>query len=291
MGKKISQKIKLLLVIMVLIISITGCVKEEIVAKVDNKEITKTELYDQLVAQGGKEALDALISEKIMELEVEKNKIEVSEEEIEKELNEMREYYGGEEELDKAIEQFGYTMDDIKNNITMNLQIEKLLEPYITITDEEMQAYFEENKASLNQVEQVKASHILVESKEIADEVIQKLNEGGNFADLAKEYSKDTMNSQSGGDLGYFGKGEMLAEFENEAFSLGINEISEPVKTNYGYHIIKVEDKKEAKEAVYEDFKDNIHGLIFQEKMGNAYSTWYEEKLTEYEVTNYLTQE
>lgn len=290
MNLRTSKKVLVVGIIAIIALGITGCAKEEVVAKVNDKEITKEELYDYMVSQNGAEALDSLISEKIVETEIEKEKIVVSDEEIQKSLDEMTEYYGSEEELNNAIKSFGYTMDDIKKNITTNLQLEKILEPYITITDEQVQAYFEANKESLNQAEQVKASHILVETKEVADEVKTKLDGGADFAELAKEYSTDTSNSATGGALGYFGRGQMVTEFDNAAFSMKIDEISEPIQTKFGFHIIKVEDKKEAKQAVFEDLKDTIKGTLSQEQMGTAYNTWYQEKLAEYEITNNLKE-
>ncbi len=175
-------------------------------------------------------------------------------------------------------------MDDIEKN----LYLKKLLEPRIPITEEEMKEYFEENKDSLGQEEEVKARHILVESEETALEVKKKLDEGEDFGELAKEYSTDTSNSQQGGDLGFFGKGKMVKEFEDAAFSLEIGEISEPVKTELGYHIIKVEDRKEAEEADFEKSKDEIKDMIFQERFQEAYDTWLQEKLEEYEIQTFL---
>ncbi|TJX13780.1 foldase [Tissierella creatinini] len=271
-------------------IGFTGCTQKEVVAKVNDVEITKEELYAQLVEQNGDAALNSLISEKIMEAEVDAKGITVSDEEIQENIDEMTEYYGGEEEMNNALTQYNLTMDDMKENIINNLQLQKILEPYIKITDEEIKEYFTTNKAYLDQAEEVKASHILVETKESADEVKEKLNGGADFAELAKEYSTDTSNSQNGGSLGFFGKGEMVPEFENVAFALKVDEISEPVQTEYGYHIIKVEDHKEAKEATLEESEDDIRKALIQEKMGEAYNTWYTEMQGQYEITNYLTE-
>lgn len=296
-GKKIYSYI-LLIILSIGILSVTGCTANdkaatdgEIVAKVDDEKITKEELYNLLVEQGGQQALDALIVEKIIDLEIDKNKIEIDEAKIEEELNKMKESYGGEEEFNQAIGYYGITVDKIEENIAMNLKMKSLIEPYIEISDEEMTTYFEENKDSLSQEEQVKASHILVETKEEADEVKEKLSSGEDFAELAKEYSIDDSNKDSGGELGFFGRGKMVKEFEDAAFSLEIGKISDPVQTNFGYHIIRVDEKKEAKEATFEEVKEEIKDIIIEQKTPEAYGKWYEEKQGEYKITNYLIEE
>lgn len=286
-----SKGIKSILIVGMIIIlafSVVGCSQEVVVARVNDEKITKDEFYDQLVTQNGEQVLNSLIAEKIMELEVEKLNIEITDAEMDAELAEMQDYYGGEEEFNTFLTYVGYSLDDIKNNIVTSIKYEKILEPYIEITEKEMKEYFETNKALFNQTEQVKARHILVETKEQADEVKSKLNNGEDFAELAKEYSKDG-SSEKGGDLGYFGRGEMVAPFEEAAFSMEVNEISEPVESQWGFHIIKVEDYKEAKEAVYEDYVEEVRNAIFQEKMNDAYNLWYTEKMGEYKIVNNIT--
>lgn len=289
-GKR-ATKLTILAICVLLVVSLTACGDKEIVAKGENINITKDDLYDLLVEQYGEEALNSLIGEKIVEAEIEKQKIKVTDEEIEKQLNDMKEHYGGEEALNEAMAYYGYTMDDLKKNITINIQMKKVLEPYIKITDEEVQAYFNENKDALGQKEQVKASHILVESKELADEIKEKIVAGEDFATLAKEHSTDGGSKESGGELGYFPRGKMVKEFEEAAFSLEKGAISEPIKTTHGYHIIKVEDKKQAKEATLKDSEDVIREALIEKKIPAAYEEWYQKKYEEYKIENLLQKE
>ncbi len=275
--------------ILVLILAAAGTAafflsKEPAVASVGSESIKKEELYSLLVKQYGDEALDALVTDKIIEMEAKKEKVTISDKEKEEELKNLKESYGGEEGFKAALEQSGVTEAGIAEDIEKYLKTEKLLEPRIDLKEDEIKAYFDENKDQFAQQEQVKASHILVEDEATAKEVKSKLDKGEEFADLAKEYSTDASNAESGGELGYFGKGEMEAAFEEAAFALKANEISGPVKTDYGYHIIKVEDKKEAKEAVYEDSKEAAKKALFDERMQTEYYNWLEEKKEEYKI-------
>ncbi|EOD00014.1 peptidylprolyl isomerase [Caldisalinibacter kiritimatiensis] len=261
-----------------------------VVAKVNGESITKDELYEALVKQNGEKVLEGLITEKVIELEAAKENIKVSQEEIDNRISDIIGEYGDEEQFKQMVESYGYTMDDVKNDIKRSIKIEKLLEPQIEISEEEMKAFFEQNKQSFGTEEQVKASHILVESEEQAREIKEKLDANEDFAKLAKEYSIDTYSAENGGDLGFFKRGEMVPEFEEAAFSLEVGEISEPVKSQFGYHIIKVEDKKEAKEPNYEESKEKVRETIFQQKVSAEYNGWIQEKLNEYEIERMLNK-
>ncbi|GLB61443.1 peptidylprolyl isomerase [Cytobacillus sp. NCCP-133] len=263
-------------------------IQEDAAATVNGDKISRDELHERLVDQYGQELLDSLITEKVIAQEAEKENVKVAQEEIDEEKTLYAESYGGEDALKQTLESSGVTMAGFEKDIEKYLATKKLLEPRIDITEDEMKAYFDENKDSFAQAEQVSASHILVEDEATAKEVIEKLNDGGDFAELAAEYSTDESNKDAGGDLGFFGKGEMVAEFEEVLFALEPGKISEPVKTEYGYHVIKVAEKQEAKEAVYENVKEEIKNTLFETEMQSEYTAWLEEKFEEYEIKNYL---
>lgn len=258
------------------------------VAVVGDEKITKDQLYKALVEVNGKQVLNSLIIKKIIQLEAKKQNVKVTKDEIQNELNKTIENFGSKEAFKNTLEYYGITEDSLKEDIELNLYVSKLLKSEVKITEEEMKDYFEENKDDFKQEEQVKARHILVENEETAKEIKQKLDNGENFEELAKKYSTDTETKEKGGDLGFFSKGEMVKEFEEVAFSLKVGEISNPVKTKYGYHIIKVEDRKEAKEANYEESKEEIREKLFEEKLPDVYQSWIEEKMKEYNVQTFL---
>lgn len=289
---KIKRKVITYLIILSIVLGlVAGCgskSNQEVVASVDGEKISKDDLYNELVKLNGQQALDSLISQKIVELEAKKQSIEISDSEIQKEMEKYYEYYGGQEGFLQALEMNGYSLDDVKKDLATNIKVKKLMEPRISITEEEKEKYFEENKAEFAQEKQVKASHILVDTLEKANEVEEKLASGGDFAQLAQEYSTDAATKENGGDLGFFGAGEMVTEFEEAAFSLNVGEVSEPVKTEYGYHIIKVNEKKDAKEANYEESKSKITETLLEQKIQTEYSSWMQELRQQYKIENYL---
>ncbi|KAA9021674.1 foldase protein PrsA [Niallia endozanthoxylica] len=295
MKKLLNQKLLLAIagvaVISLTVVFGTAFSKKEVVASVEGNPITQDELYDVMVKQYGTNTISYLIDNKIVEHEAEKENITISDKEIDEEMQTYIDANGGEEQFNAALEQSGVTKADIKSEIVNYLKIVKLLESNIEVTDEEIESYFEENKESYNESEQVEASHILVDDESTANEVKEKLSAGEDFAKLAKEYSTDTSNADNGGELGYFSTGEMAAEFEKAAFSMNKGDISEPVQTDYGFHIIKVTNKKAAKEAELKDYKGEIKQTLFDQELQTEYSTWINEKREKLDIENTLLNE
>lgn len=293
MRKFKNVKYIVLAFVLILAVSMTGCTSgdSKTVATVGDAKITQAELDKILVDRYGVETLNSLISEKLVEQEVKKNKIEITDEEIAKEIEVMEAQYGGKEGLTTALKNSNMTEDDLKKEVVNKLSLEKLLADDIAVTDEEIAAYYEENKVSFSQGEQVNASHVLVETEDLAKEVREKLVAGDDIADLAKEYSTDPGSKDLGGNLGFFGKGQMVPEFEEAAFTQEIGAISQPIKTTHGYHIVVVNEKKEAKVSTLEEKKEEIKASLVESKMPQAFNTWYTKTIAEYDITNSLTDE
>ncbi|QBK27104.1 foldase [Ureibacillus thermophilus] len=286
------KMMKMITIPLALSAMLVGCSNgdDESVATVNGEKITKAELNEALTEQYGQEVLNNLIANKIVELEAKKQKVSVTKDEIEAEYKDYVDQYGGEESFKQLLSSYNMDVEDVKKDIKNYLLTKKVMEDYVDIKDDELKSYFEENKDSYNQAEQVEASHILVDDEKTAKEVIKKLNDGEDFAKLAKEYSTDTGTKDKGGYLGYFGRGEMVEAFENAAFSMKVGSISrEPVKTDFGYHIIKVTDKKEVKEAKFEDVKDKVYQDLLEQKVNEQYTKWLSEKMDEYKIENKLS--
>ncbi|QFK71517.1 foldase [Pradoshia sp. D12] len=260
--------------------------KSQTVGSVNGDRITKSELYDTMANVYGASAVDSLVTMKVIEKEADERNIKVNDSEINKEVDAYIESYGGEDALKSALEASSLTLDDLKEDIAVNIKIEKLMQEDIEITEDEVKAYYEENKANYDQSEQVEVSHILVEDEDKAKELLKKIKDGEDFAELAKENSTDTASAENGGELGYISEGEMVEEFEKAAFALEVDEVSDVVKSEYGYHIIKATGHKEAKESTYEESKEDAKEAALSEKISSEYSTWLEDLKKDYKIKN-----
>ncbi|MEP9373047.1 peptidylprolyl isomerase [Mesorhizobium sp. KR1-2] len=135
------------------------------------------------------------------------------------------------------------------------------------ITDDEVRARYDKEIAAAPPVNEVHARHILVKTKEEAEAIIKQLDGGAKFEDIAKEKSSDAGSGANGGDLGYFGPGQMVPEFEKAAFALEPGAYTkEPVQTQFGWHVIKVEDKRAQQPPAFDQVKGQVRSLLLRDK-------------------------
>jgi len=236
---------------------------------------------DQLAALK-KNILDSLIEREILYQQSQKAGIQITDQKVDDQLAAIKKRFPNETEYKNALGKMNLSEDEVKAQIKRGLSIRELIDQQITskivITDAESKAYYDKNPQMFKQPEQIKASHILIkvdakadeakkaEARKKIEEVQQKLNDGGDFAALAKEYSEGPSNTK-GGDLGYFRRGQMVKPFEEAALALKPNEVSDIVETRFGYHIIKVYDNKPEQTLAYPDVKDKITQRMKQEKI------------------------
>lgn len=252
------KKWLLSLALIIAIAGLTACGdKSDTVVETKHGNITQNDFYDEMKKSVGPQVLLNLIYSTILP-----EKYEVDKKEFDEKYEQFRSLYG--ENYEVVLAQAGLTDKDIRRSIELDLligEVEKKAIKNIKVTDEEIKEYYDENYP------QIHARHILVEDKETAEEIKKKLENGEKFEELAKEYSTDTGSAQNGGDLDWFGPGKMVKEFSDVAFSLEKNEISDPVETQHGFHIIQVLDKK--KKPKLEDVKKEITDELKQQKYEN----------------------
>jgi len=228
-----------------------------------------------------KKILENMIDRELLYQESQKKGIKVDEAEINEQWENLKKRFPSEAEFKTALRKVNLSEAIVRSQIKRGLVIKTLIDKQIiekiTVLNKEIKAYYEKNPGSFKQPEQVRASHILIklnpeadESQKVAarkkiEEVQMKLKKGEDFAALAKEFSEGP-SSVKGGDLGYFNKGQMVKSFEKVAFALKPGEVSGVTETKFGYHLIKVVDKKPESIMKYEEIKDRLQQHLKQKK-------------------------
>ena len=243
--------------------------ESRVLAVVQGKEITEetvlkflNDLGPQMAMQfqspeGMKRVVDELVNQEIIYLDA-------KEKEMEKEEEYLKE------------------LDRLKEGLMKQYAVNKLLKD-IKVTEDEVEKYYNDNKDRFKKPESIVASHILVEDEEKANNIVKEINGGLSFEDAALKYSTCPSKDQ-GGNLGEFTRGQMVPEFDQAAFDMEVGPISEPVKTNFGYHIIKVAAKNESSLNSFEEVKDQLTQQLLGIKQQEFYLTKTDELKQKYDV-------
>jgi len=210
----------------------------------------------------------------------------VSDAEVEEELKKIAEQYGSQDRFNEELAASGQTLDEFKKRLAKILRQRKWMESQLpasaAVTEDEVKTYYKENINEFKQPELVRASHILVRveegaeeavveaKKKIAEDLLAAAKKGEDFGKLAKEHSEDPSAKENSGDLNYFPRERMVPEFAEAAFSARKDSIVGPVRTQFGWHVIKVTDKKEAQTLPLEQVKKDIEDYLKQGKQQAA---------------------
>lgn len=241
----------------------------KVVAKVNGNEITEFDLNA---------AIQRFPKEKQAYLSTDQGKQQLIEQLVSFELF----YNYGKDNGVENSKEFIDRLEAMKKELLTQVTIEKVLSE-VVVTDKEVEDYYNANMSRFISAETVIASHILVDSEELAMEVIDKIKGGLSFKDAAAKYSTCPSSAQ-GGNLGQFGRGQMVPEFEEAAFSLELGVLSEPVKTQFGYHLIMVDSKQEAEVVPFDRVKDMVKAQLLQERQNFKYMMLTGELKNKYSV-------
>lgn len=237
------------------ILALSACSSgdKEVIAKTDAGDVTKGELYTNMKKTAGASVLTQLVQEKVLD-----KKYKVSDKEIDNKLKEYKTQLG--DQYTALEKQYG--KDYLKEQVKYELLTQKAAKDNIKVTDDEIKEYWEGLKG------QIRASHILVADKKTAEEIEKKLKKGEKFDALAKEYSTDTGSATNGGELGWISKDneQLDSTFRKAAFKLKTNEVSDPVKTQFGYHIIKKTEER----GKYDDMKKELKSEVLEQKLNDS---------------------
>lgn len=243
--------------------------ENKLVAKVNGKEITRADVLKFLNDMGPQMAMQFQSPEGVQR---------VVDEMVNQELLYL---YAKENDLDKE-EEYKNLLETTEVTLLKNYAFNKAIatEPP---TEEEIKDYYENNKETFGNPETVKASHILVETEDQAKEVITELEGGLSFEEAATKYSTCPSKEQ-GGKLGEFGRGQMVPEFEEAAFNMEVGSTSNPVKSQFGYHIIHLEDKTPANEQSFEEAREEVVSQVARSKQQEKYMNKVNKLKETYEV-------
>ena len=290
---------------------------EKNIAIVNGSAITQTDLDHEMIiikqrfmAQGRvitdaqlKEiqsaVVDTLINRELLYQESQKLKIQIDEEEVLNQLIQTKDGFPSEAEFQKKLSEMNVTEEDIKTQINRALAIRELINnevaEKVVVSDQEAKEYYDTHPQEFKQPEEVNARHILIKVDQNADasekakarktikEIQQKLDNGEEFAELAKEYSQGPSGAK-GGALGYFRRGQMVKPFEDAAFSMEANEVSDLVETTFGYHLIKVIDIKAERPIEFQAVQPQIVQYLKQEKTRKEVGRYVEKLRSDAEI-------
>jgi len=240
-------------------------------------------------------ALDTLLTEALVQDEAERREITVSEEDVEVEFEaqytRMLERDGiTEEQLASFLAQQGSTLEafkaegrtQIKQQLLRDAVARAVIGP-VDVTEDDLRTHFDEHRDAYGTEAEVEASHILVEDEETGERLLEELAEGADFATLAREHSTCPSGEQ-GGTLGWFGRGQMVPEFDRVAFALEVGEQSDLVQTQFGFHIILLTDRREATVAQFDEVRDEIRDELERGRLRELFWTWLDESVADADI-------
>jgi parvulin-like peptidyl-prolyl isomerase len=230
-----------------------------------------------------REAMDMMVEQELIRQAAQERGIEVTVAEIDAALAEVSDPFKTPEEFTRRLESEGYTEDSYREHVRRMIAASKYLDGVragvATVSDAELETYYRDNEVRLTLPEQVRVRHILLTWKPMGTRddraaireqmapILDKARAGDDFAALAREYSDDSATAQNGGDTGLFHRGQMVPAFEEVAFALQPGEISDPVDTPFGVHILRLEERKEARLLPLDEVREQLREHIREEKM------------------------
>lgn len=240
----------------------------------------------QKMEQVKKDILNQVIEDKLVLSRAKELDIKVTESEISERLDYIKKGFSSEEEFYKTLETQGVTIANLKDRYRDQIMMKKLVDyevkSKISVLPSEISDYYEKHKDQYRGTDSYRVKNILIKAKDAVsfelakveiENVYNKLKEGGNFDDFAKQFSQGP-NAENGGDMGYIKQGQMLEALDMAIFKLKPGEFSEPVKSEIGYHIFKVEDIKYGRLSSLEDVNKDIQMALFQDKFKAQVNEW-----------------
>ncbi len=291
----VKKAVVLMLLVSVLILG-TACGDNKKIAATVNGEPIYVEDVDKQLEQMGqqqqsfegpegeeykkqiqKQILDDLIEQKLVLQEAEKEKIKVKNKEIDDWIEQAKQQFPSEQEFEAKLKELNLTIEELKKNRTEQLLRQKMIEKItkdIKVKDKEVEEYYEKNKEEIKEPEKAKIKWIILSEEQKAKDVLKELEEGADFAEVAKRESIDTATKESGGALGLRSSSELPPEIATEAFKIELNKLSAVITMQQGFTIFMVEEKQPEKQKTFDEAKEEVKNRLLSEKQSKAYQDW-----------------
>lgn len=238
--------------------------------------------YLQLLTRLRREAMDLMVEQELVAQAAEKKGVGADPAQVDAALQELREGFKTQEDFDRRLETEGYTAESYREHVARMMAAGMYLDAIRggvgEVTDEELEAYYRDNERRLTLPEQVRVRHILLTWKPLGTTddraaireqmapILEQARAGADFAELARQYSEDYATGSGGGDTGLFHRGQMVPAFEDVAFALQPGEISDPVETPFGVHILKLEEHQDARLLPLEEIREQLRDHVRNER-------------------------
>lgn len=299
-------------------------VVDKIVARVNDEVILLSEFnsrsdpilqeYEKVLAVHDKDKkikelkeniFEQMIDEKLLVQKAEKEGIHITDAEVDKGMDEIRNRFASEVEFQNEISKQGLTGKEFRKNVREQQLVIKLINQKVQSrisppAEERIKKYYEEHESEMISPEQIRVRHILIktteernqeEARKKINEIYAKVkNDSSKFSSFAEKYSEGP-SAKKGGDLGYFARGDMVKEFEEVAFKMEVGGISKPVKTRFGYHVIKLIGKKSSEKRTFSEVKGRLKNLLYQMDMESEYEKFLRDLRDEAKISKSLFKE
>jgi parvulin-like peptidyl-prolyl isomerase len=229
--------------------------------------------------QVARSVLDQLIERTLILQEARRTGRLASDAAVEDRLRQIAQAFPSPEEFDRALQQQGVSRAELRDRVRFELTVRRILDDLRVPapTDQEARAYFQAHREAFDEPERVRVRHVLLRTEPEARVALARLRAGESFAQVAKELSQDPGTRDRGGEVGLVAPGQTVPEFEQVAFRLKPGELSEPVRTSFGYHIVQVTEKLPAKKATWEGVRQQVLELLRENKRREAFEAWVKE--------------
>lgn len=220
--------------------------------------------------------LDQLIDQRLILQEARRVNAVSTDAQVDEALADIKTNFPTEAEFTAALKERNLTLGDLRQRLRMSLTAQNLQATVskATVSEEEIQKFFQEHRTEYDQPEQVRVRHILLETEAQARLALARLRRGERFEDVAAQLSRDPGSKTQGGELGFVARGQLVAEFEQVAFALEIGRLSDPVRTQFGYHIIQVRERKAAVPSTLQQVREQIRRQLLTQKQEADFAAW-----------------